>query len=626
MSTKETPADVSAEVLAMQPAWELIAALMGGTKTMREAGKTLLPKAPAESEEAYQERRRVSTLYGAYRRTVETMASRPFSEAIKLGEDVPAAMLPYLDDVDLEGRDFQSFALGVFQTALADGLSHILVEFPTVDPKKVKTLADEKAIAARPYFVHINPRNVLGWRAERVAGAMTLTMFRFMERITEPAGQWGTTTVDQVRVLERTKWSTYRKSADTGNWELHEEGPVTIGCIPLATVYTGRTGFLTACPPLLPLAYLNVEHWQSASDQQNILHVARVPILFASGFGDGALTVGAASAISNDDPASRLAYVEHSGAAIESGRQSLLDLEERMASLGAELLVSDPSAAAAQTATKTNADVAEQTSALAAMVNDLEDSLKRALGFMAKWASLGDNGGTVELEGNFTSMDPLDVASLISAKEKGILSAETVFLEFQRAGLIDEELTWEDEKARLALDAAVATEKLKADTEASTLPADPAAPGGSEGGAGGSPAGGGAASAQAPDFGPLLASIEKLINRPEPEPPQAAEPIDLKGLVDAIKAIPAPVVNVPAPDNGMVAAVLAMADAMKNAPAPQFTIESPSVTVEPAQVTVEAPAAPTITMPPINVTIEKSSGKVTFTEDADGQITGAKLN
>jgi hypothetical protein len=611
----ETPADVSAEIEAMRPAWTLIAALMGGTETMRKAGKTLLPKAPAESEDAYADRLRVSTLYGAYRRTVETMASRPFAEAIKLGEDIPAAMLPWLDDVDLEGRDLQAFLLGVFANALADGLSHILVEFPVTSG--VETLADEKAIGARPYFVHINPRNVLGWRAERVAGVMTLTMLRLMECVKEPVGTWGTRDVEQVRVLERDRWSTYRMG-DKSEWVLYAEGPVTIGCIPLATVYTGRTGFLTACPPLLPLAYLNVEHWQSSSDQQNILHVARVPILFASGFGTDALKIGVGSAVTNDDVAAKLSYVEHTGAAIEAGRQALLDLEERMASLGAELLVSDPSAVAAQTATKTKADVAEQTSALSAMVNDLEDTVKQALGYMAKWAGLGETGGTVEMEGNFTAMDPMDVASLISAKEKGILSAETVFLEFQRLGMIDEELTWEDEKARLALDAVIATEKVKADAEATAGVAKAGDPG-AEGGAGGSPAGGGAAAAPAPDFGPLLASIEKLIAKPDPEPAAPPEQIDLKGLIDAIKAMPAPVVNVPPPDNGMVAAVLALADAMKNAPPPQITVTAPSVTVE-------APPAANITMPPVNVTIEKSSGKVTFTEDADGQITGAKLN
>lgn len=36
-------------------------------------------------------------------------------------------------------------------------------------------------------------------------------------------------------------------------------------------------------PPLIELAHLNVKHWQSQSDQDNILHVIRVPILVRIG-------------------------------------------------------------------------------------------------------------------------------------------------------------------------------------------------------------------------------------------------------------------------------------------------------------------------------------------------------
>jgi len=50
---------------------------------------------------------------------------------------------------------------------------------------------------------------------------------------------------------------------------------------------------MQAKPPLLDLAWLNVEHWQSASDQSNILHVARVPIC-SPRISEGGLIVGAA--------------------------------------------------------------------------------------------------------------------------------------------------------------------------------------------------------------------------------------------------------------------------------------------------------------------------------------------
>ncbi|MGR5432341.1 DUF4055 domain-containing protein, partial [Vibrio astriarenae] len=77
-------------------------------------------------------------------------------------------------------------------------------------------------------------------------------------------------------------------------------------------------------------------------DQQTILHVARVPILFAKMLGDNKITVGGAAAVKCEDENGDLKYVEHGGAAIEAGRISLLDLEDRMRQIGAELLVIKP--------------------------------------------------------------------------------------------------------------------------------------------------------------------------------------------------------------------------------------------------------------------------------------------
>ena len=38
---------------------------------------------------------------------------------------------------------------------------------------------------------------------------------------------------------------------------------------------------------MIDLAWLNLAHWQSASDQRHILHVARVPFLFGRGLSEG---------------------------------------------------------------------------------------------------------------------------------------------------------------------------------------------------------------------------------------------------------------------------------------------------------------------------------------------------
>lgn len=437
-----TPATPSPEVEAMAQEWPLITALLGGTSAMRAAAKTYLPQAPAESDVAYQYRLKTSTLFNGFRRTVETLAGKPFSEPLQLNDDVPPQIAEYTKDIDLEGRNLQAFAHGAIQTALAYGLAHILVDYP---PTPAGTLEDQRRSGARPYFVAIHPKNLLGWTSERINGAETLTQIRIMESAREQVGEWGVKIIPQVRVLERDNFRIYRQN-EKDEWVLFREGAVSLGEIPLATIYGDRTGFMTARPPLLDLAYLNVEHWQSNSDQTNILHVARVPILFAAGFGDSKLTIGANTAVSADDPTAKLEYVEHTGAAIDAGRESLKDLEERMSLMGAQMLMHKPGS---RTATEKSIDTAESDCALSAVVLNGEDALEQGLQFMAKWDGLAE-GGSIEINDDFGGwMDTLDENTLLRCRELGILSAETVFSELQRRKVISEELTWLEEAVRM---------------------------------------------------------------------------------------------------------------------------------------------------------------------------------
>jgi hypothetical protein len=591
VTTDDTPAARTPEAAFMADERALIATLMAGTDAMRKAGVRLLPKAPAESIDAYNYRLAVSVLYNGMRRTVETLAGKPLAEPLKFGDNVPQQIQDWCDDVDLQGRDLHAFAHAVFVQAIADGISHILVEYPTT--ALGATLAEKKVTGARPYFLHLKHDQILGWKSERIAGVETLTELRFLETVTEPKGRWLVEQVEQIRVLMRDAWETYRKDAQ-GNWALFDQGPVTLGAIPLATVYADRCGYMQARPPLLDLAHLNVEHWQSSSDQSNILHIARVPILFASGFREGTLVLGANSAVSNDDPTATLSYVEHTGAAIEAGRLSIKDIEERMCLMGAQLLVKKPGT---RTATEKAIDTAEANSALSLMARNLEDSLEYALQFMADWEGIGP-AGEVELTGEIGGIDDMEIEGLMKARELGLLSAETVFHEMQRRGLIADDVTWDEEAKRLA--AEPKPDEMAKGTDA-TLPL-PAAPGATTPGA-----------APAADFGPLVDGIAALVAAlGESNPPAPAATPDFAPLIEAIRAQPAPQVTVNVPEQ---------AAPQVNFATGAITVESPAVNVAPAAITIEGAQ---ITVQPAQV-IQAKPSQVEF-ELTNGEITGARLN
>lgn len=444
---KPNVATPSAAVLAMRASWELARSLLGGTDAMREAGETYLPKWPAEEAESYDARLKMAVLFPAYQRTVFTLTGKPFSKPLTLGDDVPATLKTYSENVDLEGRNLHTFAADTMEAALGLGLGLILVDYPQ-RPEDVRTLADEQKLGLRPYMVHINPMQLLGWKKRKVKGEWALAQLRFMECVEEDNGSYATKEINQVRVLEPGRWEIHRQN-DKNEWVLYAEGVTTLNYIPLAVAYGQRTGFMTSKPPLLEMAHLNVAHWQSASDQQTVLHVARVPILAAIGVDDEfGLVVGAKSAVKvpvNGD----LKFVEHTGAAIDAGSKDLKDLEERMRQAGAELLVIDNKL----TATQVSSENAVSMCALQRIGESVEDAIDQALQMMADW--IGEaKGGSVTLFKDYAAASLSDTTTQMIKDwvATGLLSKEAAFRELQRRGAISADLVWEDVKDQMDME------------------------------------------------------------------------------------------------------------------------------------------------------------------------------
>jgi hypothetical protein len=445
----------SSAVTEMSEDWALVGALLGGTRAMRTAGKKFLPQWPNEPDKTWEFRRDTAVLFPALKRTVETLTGKPFSKPITRGDDIPPEIADFLEDVDLQGRNIDVFGAEAMEVALGYGLGGILVDYP--DASNVERTAAgevtreaEKKAGLRPYFVLIKPAQLLGWRAKVVGGVWQLLQLRFMECVEEPDGAFGTKEAQQVRVLEPGTWATYRKDpAKPENWIPYKNGTTTLDIIPFVPFYGNRTGFMCARPPLVELAHMNVKHWQSQSDQDTILHIARVPILAAIGIDDDKweMTVGASSAVKLPTGAD-MKYVEHGGKAIDAGKVSLDDLKEEMRQAGAELLVIQPGTV---TATQVAMENAVGMCALQRITQSLEDALDQALQIMAKWLKLPE-GGHVTIFNDYGAATLAEASAelLLKTNQAGKLSDETLLNEYKRRGILAAEVDPTDEAERIS--------------------------------------------------------------------------------------------------------------------------------------------------------------------------------
>lgn len=443
----------------MEPRWALSDALLGGTETMRATGKTLLPQHPSESNTNYNNRLERATLLNVYEDTLNTLSGKPFAEDIGLGDDMPPAVMDICEDVDLQGNAIHAFGRDWFRMAWAKGFAHVLVDQPappaTVDAEGnavVRTLDDDRKEGVRPYWVLIRPENVLAAYGRSVNGREVLEHVRIQEETIERVG-YDEVCVKRIRVLEPGRWELWEEKKGVNNkseWSMVNEGQTGLDQIPLRTFYAGKKEGLMRCkPPLTDLAHLNITHWQSSSDQRNVLTVARFPILAGKGIEEGSkIEVGPNNFLTSTE-GGEWYYVEHTGAAIEAGRKDLEDLENQMAMYGAEFLRKK---SGGETATARALDSAENDSELGASAKAFKDVLEEVLQLTADWMNL-ETGGSVTL----TSIDEEPAGAeaptldaLAKARASRDISRVTYVGELKRRGVLSEDFDADEDEDAMA--------------------------------------------------------------------------------------------------------------------------------------------------------------------------------
>lgn len=427
--------------------------LMGGTKRMRDRGEEYLPRETEEDPQDYQNRLRRSFLYNGFRRAVLNLVGRIFDNPVTVEGD--ARIEEWAEDVTNDGRDVVTFGRDIGHTAMSEGVAHIFIDFTQRAP--VKNRAEEIALQPRPYMVEIRPEDLFFWEYEDGYNGRVLREIRFKERYVEEYAHY-----EQIRVYRSNgDWEIHRKGrvegeggARKGEWYVESYGNTGLSGIPLVTIYAGeRIGMMGACPPLLDLAYVNIAHWQSSSDQRHVLHIARVPVLFTKGLKSpggtpAKIVIGVNRHIRATDPNADAKYVEHSGRAIDSGRQDLQDLEAQMASLGIELLL--PNQPGDLTATGRALTKKAEESTLLVIAKALRRGLIDAFYWMEQWAGISTPTEVgMDLDQDLVITDSGELQVLTAARERRDLSRPTWWREMQRRGILSEDFDPDLEAALL---------------------------------------------------------------------------------------------------------------------------------------------------------------------------------
>lgn len=474
-----SPATTSTDYDLMKPYWDKVETILDGQAAMREAGSTYLPRFPNESAADHEYRIANAKFTNVYADIVTTLAAKPFAKEVGLADGASPRIADLIDDIDGRGNSLHVFAGETFFEGLNNAIDWILVDYTRAAPGQ--TLAAQRQSNARPYWVHIPAKRVLAVYTAVIDGQEQIVHARILETTTARDG-FDEVTINQVRIFDRAPiireedgqvvgyapatFEIWQQQAATRRsrkqqWVMVDDGPITLGVIPLVPFIVGRRKGASWCfvPPMEGAADLQIELFQ----QETALKIAKETVAFPMLAGNGvtppmvdgqpaAVPVGPKAVLyappfNDNGQHGEWKYIATDAAGLKFLADEIKATETQLRELGRQPLL----ASAGITVMSAAYAAQKATTLLQSWALGLQDALEQALYLTARW--LGETVGP-DIDWNLDDLDlALDdavaPATLNTARAAGDLSQETYWSELKRRSILSPDFDADEERQRL---------------------------------------------------------------------------------------------------------------------------------------------------------------------------------
>ena len=504
---KDRPSTPHPEYVAAAPDVLLIRDLLAGTRTMQANRELYIPKYEREQAKAYKRRATAAKVYGGLGRTLSASVGMLFAKPPHRSDNWPAAITQQAENIDLAGALFEVFVKRAAEDAIADGFSVVLVDHPQPPASVTVHAGNEAALNLRPKWARYSRADVISWRVAVIGNALIPTQVVFRETADVPDGAFGTKTVTRYRQCQL---GLQAPNADGihefgATWRLLEEredGPnhktfvqIEVGAfrdragalfpqIPIAICYAGRTDApFCARPPLLDVAWANLEHWRTATNLEYYSALAcfpqptlkgemakdaaGVPLPFALG-------PGVMVQVTKD---SEFGWTEIDGRSLAELRAQLADRKDEIGELGASFLARKTQGV--ETAEAKRLDATAENASLATAAQGLQDGINEALRLHARYLGIADaEAPTVTINTDFDAitMDAQAMAAYVGAVQNAGLPPRILLEAWQAGGRIGPDEDLEALEAEMMADAQAQAEQKAAELAVAKQPPPPAVP------------------------------------------------------------------------------------------------------------------------------------------------------
>lgn len=415
-----------------------------------------LHKEPAEPKLAYEERLHRSTYTPIYRDSIRAYAG--LLNRFQLS-DPPPSLEANLQNVDLQGSSVQSFWSRCDEYAIRDGGVFVMVDM--MPETSANNFIDQQNDGRRPYLIMIERKDVINWSVEYINGRefVNHATVRQLRSVPNQSG-YGTTIEPIYYVLKPGSVEAFRLEKKEGKWLQQRVGTPVATSLPFVPlVWYGSTvsRFAQGDLPMNGLAELSIQHYQMRSDLHELLHKCAMPVPVRKGAPVGpdgraaALILGPNTAVDLPGEGGDFSFAEPTGKSLERHQAEITHIEMLMDRSSLNFLYG----ANIKTATEASLRASQVASQVASLVRNKVSSFNTIMKIWAAYAgemnSIGAESGIVLNDSLINRpLDPSGMAQLVNLYNTQILSHETVLSELQRGGVLDPDLSLQEEMKRVS--------------------------------------------------------------------------------------------------------------------------------------------------------------------------------
>ena len=447
------------------PQWVVMRDTSAGEDVIKIKGIEYLPMLGGQDDGQYEAYKIRATYHNATGRTIDGLSGMVFRKPPQRIH--PTGMAPFMEDVTLDGLEFQPFAELVVEEILTTARAGILVDFPQVPEGQVtRAAADEMGL--QPFWHLFKAEAILNWKTMRIGTRTLLSEVRLMEVVEEPGEEeFDVERIEQIRVLDlvvqddgsvQYRQRLYRVD-ENRQWAQHGEDlfPLQNGApldfIPFVFLGPRDTGTDIDKPPLIDLAYVNVSHYRTSAQLEHGAHFTALPTPYVFGVDEKDVpdSIGPEVIWHGTDEEVKVGMLEYTGKGLGSLEKRLEVKEQQMAALGARMLAPDKRMVEAVETAQIHRQ--GESSVLSSLSQAVSFGLTRALEIARDWMGM-DGEVEIVLNKDFfpAPINPQLLQVLFTMVQAGRMSSEAFFDNLQRGEIIDPEIKFEEEMSRIQTD------------------------------------------------------------------------------------------------------------------------------------------------------------------------------